>query len=98
VLPLTGVIVRSGANVEAGAQTRLSAILHGVWLLLFVAVLPWTLGYIPLSALAAVLVFTGYKLAYPKVVPTLLKFGKSEVLIYLATIVTIVLSDLLTAS
>ncbi len=95
-LPMTGVIVRSGANVEAGAQTRLSAILHGVWLLLFVAVLPWTLSYIPLSALAAVLVFTGYKLAYPKVVPTLLKFGRSEVFIYVATIVTIVLTDLLT--
>lgn len=95
-LPMTGVIVRSGANVEAGAQTRASAILHGVWLLIFVAVLPWTLGYIPLSALAAVLVFTGYKLAYPKIVPTLLKYGKSEVLIYLATIVTIVLTDLLT--
>ena len=96
VLPMTGVIVRSGANVEAGAQTRASAILHGVWLLIFAAVLPWTLRYIPLSALAAVLVFTGYKLAYPKVVPTLLMYGHGEVLIYLATIVTIVLPNLLT--
>ncbi len=95
-LPMTGVIVRSGANVEAGAKTRASAIMHGVWLLLFVAVLPWTLGYIPLSALAAVLVFTGYKLAYPKIVPTLLKYGNGEVLIYIATVVTIVLTDLLT--
>jgi MFS superfamily sulfate permease-like transporter len=95
-LPMTGVIVRSGANVEAGAKTRASAILHGVWLLLFVAVLPWTLGYIPLSALAAVLVFTGYKLAYPKIVPTLMRYGKGEVLIYIATVVTIVLTDLLT--
>ncbi|MFA5949294.1 MAG: SulP family inorganic anion transporter [Hyphomicrobium sp.] len=95
VLPMTGVIVRSGANVEAGAKTRASAILHGVWLLLFASVLPFTLRYIPVSALAAVLVFTGYKLAYPKIVPTLLKFGKGEVLIYVVTIVTIVLSDLL---
>lgn len=95
-LPMTGVIVRSGANVEAGAKTRASAILHGVWLLIFVAVLPWTLGYIPLSALAAVLVFTGYKLAYPKVVPTLLKYSWGEVLIYFVTIATIVLTDLLT--
>ncbi len=95
-LPMTGVIVRSSANVEAGAQTKWSAILHGFWLLLFVALLPWTLGYIPLSALAAVLVFTGYKLAYPKIVPTLMKYGKSEVFIYLITIVTIVLADLLT--
>jgi MFS superfamily sulfate permease-like transporter len=50
---------------------------------------------VPLSALAAVLVFTGYKLAYPKIVPALLKYGKAEVLIYLATVVTIVLTNLL---
>jgi MFS superfamily sulfate permease-like transporter len=95
VLPMTGVIVRSGANVEAGATTRFSAIMHGVWLLLFVAVLPFTLAYIPVSSLAAVLVFTGYKLAYPKIVPKLLHFGKSEVAIYLATIIVIVTADLL---
>jgi MFS superfamily sulfate permease-like transporter len=95
VLPMTGVIVRSSANVEAGGKTRASAILHGVWLLVFVAVLPFTLSYIPVASLAAVLVFTGYKLAYPKAVPGLLKFGKSEVAIYLATIATIVATDLL---
>jgi MFS superfamily sulfate permease-like transporter len=95
VLPMTGVIVRSGANVEAGAQTRASAIMHGIWLLLFASIVPWTLTYIPLSALAAVLVFTGYKLAYPKILPTLLKYGKGEVFIYAATIITIVTTDLL---
>jgi MFS superfamily sulfate permease-like transporter len=95
VLPMTGVIVRSSANVEAGAQTRASAILHGVWLLVFASLLPFALRYIPVSALAAVLVFTGYKLAYPKVVPTLHKFGKSEVFIYAVTIVTIVATNLL---
>ena len=95
VLPMTGVIVRSGANVEAGAKTRASAILHGVWLLVFVSLIPWALRYIPLSALAAVLVFTGYKLAYPKIFPALLKFGKAEVLIYAVTIATIVSTDLL---
>lgn len=95
-LPMTGVIVRSSANVEAGAQTRASAILHGVWLLIFVAALPWALGYIPLSALAAVLVFTGYKLAYPRILPTLMKYGRGEVIIYVATIIVIVLTDLLT--
>jgi len=95
VLPMTGVIVRSGANVDAGAQTRASAILHGVWLLLFASVLPFALRYIPVSALAAVLVYTGYKLAYPKAVPGLLKFGKGEVIIYFVTIVTIVLTNLL---
>ena len=92
---MTGVIVRSGANVEAGAVTRMSAVMHGAWLLLFVSVLPFTLSYIPVSALAAILVFTGYKLAYPKIVPTLLKFGRGEVLIYVVTIVMIVLTNLL---
>jgi MFS superfamily sulfate permease-like transporter len=95
VLPMTGVIVRSTANVEAGGKTRASAILHGAWLLLFAAVLPFTLSYIPVASLAAVLVFTGYKLAYPKAVPGLLKFGKSEVAIYLITIVMIVSTNLL---
>ena len=95
VLPMTGVIVRSTANVEAGGKTRAATILHGVWLLLFAAVLPFTLSYIPVASLAAVLVFTGYKLAYPKAVPGLLKFGKSEVAIYLITIIMIVASNLL---
>ena len=94
-LPMTGVIVRSGANVEAGAKTRASAILHGVWLLMFVALIPWTLKYIPMAALAAVLVFTGYKLAYPKIVPALMKYGKAEVFIYAVTIAMIVSTDLL---
>jgi MFS superfamily sulfate permease-like transporter len=95
VLPMTGVIIRSSANVEAGAVTRMSAIMHGVWLLLFVSVIPFSLSYIPLSALAAILVFTGYKLAYPKIVPTLLKYGRGEVLIYFITIITIVMTNLL---
>jgi MFS superfamily sulfate permease-like transporter len=92
---MTGVIVRSGANVEAGAQTRASAILHGVWLLLFAALLPAYLKYVPMSALAGVLVFTGYKLAYPKIVPTLIKFGWAEVAIYAITVATIVATNLL---
>lgn len=95
VLPMTGVIVRSSANIEAGAKTRASAIFHGLWLLLFAAVLPFTLRYIPVASLAAVLVFTGYKLAYPKAVPKLLEYGKSEVAIYAVTIMVIVGTDLL---
>lgn len=95
VLPMTGVIVRSSANVNAGAQTRVSAIVHGVWLLLFVVMLPFTLRHIPVASLAGILVFTGYKLAYPKAVPQLLQFGRSEVAIYLSTILVIVTEDLL---
>ena len=95
VLPMTGVIVRSTANVDAGASTRASAIFHGVWLLLFATALPFTLKYIPVASLAAILVYTGFKLAYPKAVPGLLAFGKSEVAIYIVTIVMIVASNLL---
>ncbi|SFV25929.1 SulP family inorganic anion transporter [Hyphomicrobium facile] len=95
VLPMTGVIIRSGANVAAGAQTKWSAILHGVWLLLLVAFFPAVLKLIPLSALAAVLVYTGYKLAYPKIVPTLRTYGWAEVAIYAITVITIVLTNLL---
>ena len=95
-LPMTGVIVRSSANVDAGARTRASAILHGAWLLVFVAALPWVLKMIPTSSLAALLVFTGYKLVNLKVVKELREYGKGEVFIYFATIVTIVATDLLT--
>jgi MFS superfamily sulfate permease-like transporter len=94
-LPMTGVIVRSSANVDAGAKTRASAILHGMWLLVMVAALPFVLKQIPISSLAAVLVYTGYKLVNLKVVKELYKFGWSEVFIYFATMITIVATDLL---
>jgi MFS superfamily sulfate permease-like transporter len=95
-LPMTGVIVRSSANVHAGARTRASAILHGAWMLCFVAVLPWVLELIPICALAAVLVYTGYKLVNPKAIKTLWQYGKMEVVIYAATLGVIVAKDLLT--
>lgn len=95
-LPMTGVIVRSAANVDAGARTRLSAILHGVWLLLFAAMLPQVLRMVPTASLAAVLVYTGYKLINVKVMRELSAYGRSEVAIYAATVITIVAADLLT--
>ena len=95
-LPMTGVIVRSSANVNSGGKTRASAILHGVWLLVFVVFLGFLLRMIPTSGLAAVLVYTGYKLVNPKSINELLKFGWGEVAIYTATVVTIVVTDLLT--
>lgn len=94
-LPMTGVIVRSSANVQAGGQTRLSAILHGFWLLLFVAAVPFLLTYIPQATLAAILVYTGWKLINIKMIKSLWKVGKSEVFIYLATVAVIVAEDLL---
>jgi MFS superfamily sulfate permease-like transporter len=96
VLPVTGVIVRSGANVQAGAQTRLSAVLHGVWLLVFVAILPSVLRLIPTAALAAILVYTGAKLVDIKAARELVKFGRGELAIYLVTLCSIVFFDLLT--
>jgi MFS superfamily sulfate permease-like transporter len=95
-LPITGVIVRSAANVEAGARTRASAILHGCWLLVFVCLFPFLLRWVPTAALAAILVYTGYKLINPKAIKTLWNYGKSELLIYVVTVVTIVATDLLT--
>ena len=95
-LPMTGVIVRSSANVEAGGKTRASAILHGGWLLLFVVALPFILRAIPTSVLAAVLVFTGYKLVNIAAVQGIAKLGRGEVAIYGATVVGIVAVDLLT--
>ncbi|MGE3804103.1 MAG: SulP family inorganic anion transporter [Gemmataceae bacterium] len=95
-LPMTGVIVRSSANLEAGAKSRLSTILHGLWLLIFAALLPWTLAYVPTASLAALLVYTGYKLMNPKAVKMLQHYGWTEVGIYAATVIMIVITDLLT--
>ena len=95
-LPMTGVIVRSTANVQSGGKSRLSAILHGVWLLVFVAFLSFVLRLIPTSALAAILVYTGYKLVNPKSIKELKSYGWGEVAIYTVTVITIVVTDLLT--
>lgn len=94
-LPMTGVIVRSAANVDAGARTRASAIMHGLWILLLVAFAPFLLRLIPTASLGAVLVYTGYKLINPKGAKGLLRFGKGEFFIYLVTLVLIVVEDLL---
>lgn len=93
-LPMTGVIVRSSANVGAGARTRLSAILHGVWLLGTVALVPMVLRAIPIAALAALLVFTGYKLMRQDL-KALARGGRAEVYIFFATVLGIVATDLL---
>ena len=94
-LPMTGVIVRSSANVNSGAKTRLSTILHGAWLLLFVAALPFVLKYIPRAALGALLVHIGIKLVNVKQIKQLWKTSKSEVAIYAITLIVIVCEDLL---
>ena len=84
------------ANVDAGARSRLFTILHGAWLLVFVSMLAFMLRMIPTAALAAMLVYTGYKLINVKAIKELRKYGRGEVAIYAATLVTIVCTDLLT--
>ncbi len=94
-LPMTGVIVRSATNVAAGAQSRSSTMMHGVWLFLLVAAVPFVLRMVPTASLAAVLVYTGYKLVNPDNVKRLLRFGGAPVFIYAATLTVIVATDLL---
>lgn len=94
-LPLTGVIVRSATNVAAGAKTRRSAIMHGAWLLVLVAIFPQVLRLVPTSSLAAILVYTGYKLVNPQNIRRLASFGAAPLIIYIATVAIIVAVDLL---
>ncbi|MBL8815380.1 MAG: SulP family inorganic anion transporter [Planctomyces sp.] len=94
-LPMTGVIVRSAANVQAGGKTRLSAILHGVWLLLFTWALTPLLRMIPTSALAGILVYTGFRLIDFKGLIHLWKMNRIEASIFIITVVMIVVEDLL---
>ena len=95
-LPMTGVIVRSSANVEAGGKTQASAILHGAWLLLFCVGVPFILREIPTSVLAAVLVYTGYKLVNVAALRGVARLGRAELAIYATTVIGIVAVDLLT--
>lgn len=94
-LPMTGVIVRSSANVNSGAKTKWSAIFHGFWLLIFVVLLPSLLAYIPRAALGALLVHIGFKLVNWKQIKALWQISRAETGIYFATMTTIVCSDLL---
>lgn len=94
-LPITSVIVRTSANVNAGAKTKMSTILHGFLLLFCVALIPSLLNLIPLSALAAVLIYTGYKLAKPSIFKSLFKKGYDQFVPFLVTILAILFTDLL---
>lgn len=94
-LPITGVIVRSSANVNAGGRTKLSAIFHGILLLVSVLVIPGVLNTIPLSALAAVLIQTGFKLTPPKVWKHAWKTGREHFIPFAVTVFAILFSDLL---
>jgi MFS superfamily sulfate permease-like transporter len=94
-LPVTSVIVRSSANVNSGAKTKMSTIYHGTLLLLCVAFIPLILNQIPKSALAAILIFTGYKLAKPSLFVSYYKKGWNQFLPFVGTIAAILATDLL---
>ena len=96
-LPMTGVIVRSSANVQAGAATRASTVLHGLWILAAVAMLPWVLRAIPMATLAGVLVVTGWRLiSLVHFRHLLARYGALPAAIWTITLVTVVATDLLT--
>ncbi|MEU7133388.1 SulP family inorganic anion transporter [Streptomyces sp. NPDC046261] len=93
-LPMTAVIVRSSANVQAGAKTSLSRILHGAWLLLFTVLLPAAIGIIPLAALAGVLVHAGCKLMPVKEIGPLWRTHRGEAVILGVTAIAIVTTSM----
>jgi MFS superfamily sulfate permease-like transporter len=94
-LPMTSVVVRSTANVTAGAETKMSAIIHGVLLLLSAISIPTILNKIPLATLAAILLLIGYKLASPKKVKEFFERGLYQFIPFMATLLGVVFTDLL---
>ena len=94
-LPITQVIVRSSANIQSGGRTKTSAFLHGSMLLLSAFSIPKLLNMIPLSALAAILLVIGYKLAKPSMYRDMWKLGRSEFIPFVVTVTGIVFTDLL---
>ncbi len=94
-LPITAVIVRSAANINAGGQTRLSCFTHGLFLLLSVMYLAYYLNYIPLACLSAILLHTGYKLANPALFKKFYHKGMGQFLPFVITVLAILVTDLL---
>lgn len=94
-LPMTSVVVRSSANANAGATSKMSAIIHGALLLICVLSIPFILNLIPLATLAAVLLLVGYKLAKPATFKHFWHNGKYQFIPFLATVLAVVFTDLL---
>ncbi len=94
-IPMTAVIVRGAANVDAGARTKLSSFTHGVFLLGAVVLIPFVLNQIPFAALAAILLITGYNLTKPALYRNMFSLGWNQFLPFVITIVMVLLTDLL---
>lgn len=94
-IPITAVVVRGAANIDAGARSKLSAFTHGLFLLLAVVFIPFLLNRIPYAALAAILLVTGYNLTKPRLYHNMWKLGWRQFLPFMITIVVILATDLL---
>jgi len=95
-LPITQVIVRSSANIQSGGKSKMSAIIHGLLLLISVILIPTLLNKIPLSVLAAILLVVGYKLAKPSLFKQMYALGWKQFVPFIITVLGIVFTDLLT--
>jgi len=94
-LPITAVIVRSSANISSGGRSRASTIMHGMWLLLAVILIPRFLNLIPLACLAAILIMTGFKLTKPALYVSMFRKGVSQYLPFIVTVAAILFTNLL---
>ncbi|HYG18686.1 MAG TPA: SulP family inorganic anion transporter [Ohtaekwangia sp.] len=94
-LPITAVIVRTSANINAGARTKLSTVLHGLMLLTTVMFIPNLLNTIPLAALAGILILTGFKLTKPLIYREMFRKGWAQFIPFVVTVVAILLTNLL---
>jgi MFS superfamily sulfate permease-like transporter len=94
-LPMTSVIVRTTANINAGAKTKFAAIVHGLLLLLTVILIPGILNMIPMASLAAILLMIGWKLASPKVFKHMWHSGLQQFIPFIITVIAVVFTDLL---
>lgn len=94
-LPMISEIVRSRANIDNGAKSKYSNMFHGIYLLLFVALVPSIINMIPLAALAAMLVYTGIRLAHPKEFLHVYQIGREQLVVFVGTIIAVLATDLL---
>jgi MFS superfamily sulfate permease-like transporter len=94
-LPMISEIVRSKANIDNGAKTRFANLWHGVFLLVCVAFIPMVLHRIPMAALAAMLIYTGFRLAHPREFMNVLRIGREQLVVFVVTLLAVLATDLL---